>query len=158
MITVFSAPNYCDVYNNKSAIVKIQDGNFNIKQFNYTHHPYMLPKNMDVFVWSLPFVFEKVQDMLEAIIKKCAAVDDDDEDDNDQQHQSAIIDAVNKDKAPIKRKKTSIRNVLTHKIKFLSKVTSLIKQARVKNEQLIQIHGMAPDKLIPDEFIGECQI
>lgn len=60
VITVFSAPNYCDVYNNKSAIIKIQDGNFNIKQFNYTHHPYMLPKNMDVFSWSLPFVFEKV--------------------------------------------------------------------------------------------------
>lgn len=72
MITVFSAPNYCDVYNNKSAVIKIQDGNFNIKQFNYTHHPYMLPKNMDVFTWSLPFVFEKVQDMLEIIVKKCA--------------------------------------------------------------------------------------
>lgn len=76
VITVFSAPNYCDVYNNKSAIIKIHDGNFNIKQFNYTHHPYMLPKNMDVFTWSLPFVFEKVQDMLQTIISKCSQIKD----------------------------------------------------------------------------------
>jgi serine/threonine-protein phosphatase 2B catalytic subunit len=74
------------VYNNKSAIIKIQDGNFNIKQFNYTHHPYMLPKNMDVFSWSLPFVFEKVQDMLEVIVKKCAMVDEDQEE-HDEVHQ-----------------------------------------------------------------------
>ncbi len=79
VITVFSAPNYCDVYNNKSAVIKIQDGNFNIKQFNYTHHPYMLPKNMDVFTWSLPFVFEKVQDMLEIIVKKCAKIEEEEE-------------------------------------------------------------------------------
>ena len=26
VITVFSAPNYCDVYNNKSAVIKIDEG------------------------------------------------------------------------------------------------------------------------------------
>ena len=78
MITVFSAPNYCDVYNNKSAVVKIDKGHFNVKQFNYTHHPYLLPKGMDVFTWSLPFVFEKVNDMLDLVIKKCGPLAEDD--------------------------------------------------------------------------------
>jgi serine/threonine-protein phosphatase 2B catalytic subunit len=68
---VFSAPNYCDVYNNKGSIIKIEDGEFNVKQFNYTHHPYLLPGHVDVFTWSLPFVFEKVNEMLETILKKC---------------------------------------------------------------------------------------
>ena len=59
--------------------MKVEEGQFKIKQFNYTHHPYLLPQNMDVFTWSLPFVFEKVQEMLEIIIKKCVDVDDQEE-------------------------------------------------------------------------------
>ena len=30
IITIFSAPNYCDAYNNKGAIVKFKDNNFTI--------------------------------------------------------------------------------------------------------------------------------
>eukprot|EP00347_Sterkiella_histriomuscorum_P021925 403332293 len=168
VITVFSAPNYCDVYNNKSAIIKISDGNFNIKQFNYTHHPYMLPKNMDVFTWSLPFVFEKVQEMLEIIVKKCALVDEmeDDDEEEEQKVPSAAISIFGGGEKPkpeggtksVFKRRATMRGVLSHKILFLSKVSSLLKRAREKNESMIKIHGMCPDKHIPDEFIGECSI
>ena len=30
VITIFSAPNYCDVYNNKAAIINFEEGNLNI--------------------------------------------------------------------------------------------------------------------------------
>jgi len=36
VITIFSAPNYCDVYNNKGAFIKFGNNTLNIQQFNYT--------------------------------------------------------------------------------------------------------------------------
>ena len=39
VMTLFSAPNYLDVYNNKVAMVKYEGNMFSIRQFNSMPHP-----------------------------------------------------------------------------------------------------------------------
>lgn len=56
VITIFSAPNYLDVYKNRGAILKYANKNITIRQYNSSSHPYWLPNFMDAFTWSLPFV------------------------------------------------------------------------------------------------------
>jgi serine/threonine-protein phosphatase 2B catalytic subunit len=64
VITLFSAPNYCDVYKNKGAVIKLEGENFSIKNFEEVTHPYHLPQGMNLFQFSIPYLAEKVLDMV----------------------------------------------------------------------------------------------
>jgi serine/threonine-protein phosphatase 2B catalytic subunit len=64
MISIFSAPNYCDVYKNKAAIVQYTGKQFDVKLFTEADHPFVLPNFQDAFTWSLPFIVEKLSEIL----------------------------------------------------------------------------------------------
>jgi len=70
VITIFSAPNYCDYYSNKGSVLILEDGNVSIKQFDDANHPYHLPDQVDIFSWSMPFLIEKAVQMMKSVFSK----------------------------------------------------------------------------------------
>ena len=69
LVTLFSAPNYCDTYGNKGAIIQFNDCNLNIKQFHAQVHPYILPNYQNAINWSAPFVISKIIQIFANILK-----------------------------------------------------------------------------------------
>ncbi|KAF8664226.1 hypothetical protein AX16_000788 [Volvariella volvacea WC 439] len=94
VITIFSAPNYLDVYHNRGAILKYANKNITIRQFNASPHPYWLPNFMDAFTWSLPFVGTKITEMLLAILSICSQEELVDSESDDEGDTKNLADAV----------------------------------------------------------------
>ncbi|KAL7309465.1 3',5'-cyclic-nucleotide phosphodiesterase (PDEase) (3':5'-CNP) [Mucor circinelloides] len=141
VMTIFSAPNYLDMYNNKAAILKYEDNVMNIRQFNATPHPYWLPNFMNVVDWSLPFVGEKVTNMLLAILSICTKEEllaEDNgahhEKENDQQE----LDEV-------EQRKIVIRN----KILAIGKISRVYSVLRENSERITELKSLTPSGKLP---------
>ncbi|KAI0056353.1 Metallo-dependent phosphatase [Artomyces pyxidatus] len=95
VITVFSAPNYLDVYHNRGAVLKYANKNITIRQYHARPHPYWLPNFMDGFTWSLPFVGAKIVEMLLAVLSVCSEEElEESSSEDDERETRAIADAA----------------------------------------------------------------
>jgi serine/threonine-protein phosphatase 2B catalytic subunit len=137
LITIFSAPNYLDVYQNKAAIMKYENNVVNIRQFNCSPHPYWLPNFMDVFSWSLPFVGEKVIDVLLNILNICT----DEELAEHDEHIDTLIERNN-----LEQRKEVIRT----KIRALGKVAKAYKSLRELSENVVTLRGLTPSTTLTE--------
>ncbi|RDW60034.1 serine phosphatase-1 [Coleophoma crateriformis] len=146
VMTIFSAPNYLDVYNNKAAVLKYENNVMNIRQFNCTPHPYWLPNFMDVFTWSLPFVGEKITDMLIAILSTCS--DDELKEDGTPSTVSPPLaspqgSAMNMDPESIEFKRRAIKN----KILAIGRLSRVFQVLREESERVTELKTASGGRL-----------
>jgi serine/threonine-protein phosphatase 2B catalytic subunit len=175
VITIFSAPNYCDCYNNKAAILKFDNSTLNILQFNCSPHPYHLPNFMDVFTWSMPFVIEKVTEMLYYIIQPAAgkqSVEDiklPDLPGNIKSHYRASLSEEGNKAVELSLRlgqmgnaksdgkdgssgppEEDARDRMRKKVRSIARMARMFKTLRQENEAIIRLKGMCPGhKLAP---------
>ena len=142
VITIFSAPNYCDVYNNKGAIIKFHQGNLSIHQLVHTSHPYILPNYMDIFEWSLPFLAEKVMAVLYAMLKERPRDHQSDESHDHIRELQETIHTIKKD-------------ALRSKILFIAKMMKIFRTLRQEHELILQLKCVTPGHKLPNGLIHE---
>ena len=135
VITIFSAPNYCDCYKNKAACLKFDNNVLNIKQFIDSPHPYYLPNFMDVFQWSLPFVAEKVTDMLANVLD----------------YDNAGDDATEEAPGVVAQR----GGLLKKKVLSVSKILRMYKILRQEHEAIVQLKQLTPNHKMPFGLLGK---
>ncbi|KAJ3441753.1 serine/threonine-protein phosphatase 2b catalytic subunit 1-related [Anaeramoeba flamelloides] len=68
LITIFSSPNYVGYDRNKGAVIKYGERAIVLKEFGGVDEPYYLPRRMDVFSWSIPFLKQKIHSYWDEIL------------------------------------------------------------------------------------------
>jgi len=128
VITIFSAPNYCDYYSNKASVLLLTDGNVSIKQFDQSDHPYHLPERIDLFSWSVPFMVDKVMTIFKYIVEKYATED-------------ANVE--------LPKEEGSRSEIMRKKVKAIARVQKMYNTLVTEQELILKLKGMVPDGKIP---------
>jgi len=131
VITLFSAPNYLDAYGNKAAILRYEADIMNIRQFNHSPHPYWLPNFMNVFAWSIPFVAEKVAEML-----------------------LEFLDSPSDDDDPIQEKEKKKQQIRA-KVLLVSKFMKMYSTLRTERENILMLKGLCDRNQIPKGLLSQ---
>ncbi len=108
---------YFNTHYSKIGALIVYDGNLNIRQYTAMPHPYQLPNFMDVFTWSMPFLAEKVTDILRLIYMKTTE--------------------------EVPRKLTAYRReIMRIKILAIARMLMLYNRSRANREKALELHKL----------------
>ncbi|EMR10187.1 serine/threonine-protein phosphatase 2B catalytic subunit [Pneumocystis murina B123] len=139
VMTIFSAPNYLDIYNNKAAVLKYENNIMNIRQFSSSPHPYWLPNFMDAFTWSLPFVGEKIIDAFISILSICSEDEINDEN-STKQSDSSVTDLAESEQR---------RQVIRNKIFAIGRLSRVFHLLRQESESITELKTISGNTKLP---------
>ncbi|KAH9013603.1 Serine/threonine-protein phosphatase 2B catalytic subunit A1 [Lactarius hengduanensis] len=133
VMTLFSAPNYLDVYNNKAAMVKYESNMFSIRQFNNMPHPYWLPN-----LWTLS-AGACLTDMLAAVLNICTQ----------EELKEGAGGSSSARAAPIDRDVAERRKVIKNKILAVGRMAHLFSLLREESERVSELKSISGSSRLP---------
>ena len=81
-ITIFTAPNYCDCYENDAAVLMIENEELSFLSYTNTDHPFWLPKFTNAIRYTLPILFQEL-DYIASSLWTSVTLENMEEDEND---------------------------------------------------------------------------
>ena len=140
LMTIFSAPNYVDVYKNKAAIVQYDGETFNIRQFNHAPHPFYLPKFIDAFDWSLPFLSEKIADLLLLTL-------------NIPNMRAKLSKLTAEEREKLEKLQKFRERVIKSKIMAVNKVSKMFHTIRNDREAIDELMNVMGTRIVPHKYL-----
>ena len=149
VITVFSAPNYCGSYKNKGAVILIENDKMNIKQYKEVEQPFHLPGQLDLFSWSLPFLIDKIGEMMDNLLRMNSLVK---QDEINKSRRSSVKDfnkIIHELEDEQKKQEEQKFNRIKAKVLTMGRMSAMLKNVRENKESIEQAKNMTKDHKLP---------
>ena len=149
VITVFSAPNYCGSYKNKGAVILIENDKMNIKQYKDVEQPFNLPNNLDLFSWSLPFLADKIGEMMDHLLTKQKSVHKDQIKISKQSSDVDFQKIMTELKDEKKKQDNEKFNKIKAKVMTVARFNRMLKNAKENQQVLADFKKVSHDGKLP---------
>ena len=113
---------------------------------------------MDVFTWSLPFVGEKVTQVLVNLLNICSDDELGDDDESVEDLTDAYREAVNSDRLQELEDSKNKKIALKKKIMAVAKMAAYFHNLREEQEAILQLKGLSPNGMIPEGILDEGRV